>query len=191
MTTSKSRDILELYSGCQNTFHNSRHALATAEAAKGLARRYSISAFDQELLAYAALLHSAVYVPGNVDNVHRSSMLSYGMFPTATAHRISRLIEVTAHDEELYFEIEPLEAIIADADLYMLAARPLIYDAYAHDVRMEYADRDAAFLYGREAFLTAYLAKEHIYATPYARQQYESLARKNIGRELAGLKAEQ
>lgn len=78
--------------------------------------------------------------------------------------------------------------ILLDADLAILAALPVRYDAYAHAVRQEYAAvPDDVWQLGRGAVLRRLLDKDPLYLTLAARERWETSARENLRRELAAL----
>ena len=81
-------------------------------------------------------------------------------------------------------------AVLCDADLSVLAGSVDEYARYAAAVREEYAfvgDQD--FRIGRAAVLRQLLGPEHLFATPYAREHWEPVARNRVGAELDRLEA--
>lgn len=98
---------------------------------------------------------------------------------------VARLIVTTkAHDAA----DDAAAALLADADLGVLAAPPESYDAYVAAVRREYAwASDAEWRAGRTAVLGALLAQPRLFKTgllPGA----EERARANVECELAALR---
>ena len=79
-------------------------------------------------------------------------------------------------------------AVLADADLAILAAEPDRYARYATDVRAEYGHLDdAAWRAGRAAVLRRFADRPRLYVTDRAHDRLDGLARRNLASELAGL----
>ena len=99
---------------------------------------------------------------------------------------VARLIGLTAgHVVE---EEDRLGEILVSIDLAILAAAPLDYDAYARQVRAEYAHvPDDAWRAGRARVMQHFLDAPVIYPDPALRALFEDVARANIAREIASL----
>ena len=99
---------------------------------------------------------------------------------------VARLIRLTAgHVVE---EEDRLGEILVSIDLAILAAAPLDYDAYSHQVRAEYAHvPDEAWRVGRAKVMQHFLDAPVIYPDPALRALFEEVARANIAREIASL----
>jgi predicted metal-dependent HD superfamily phosphohydrolase len=79
-------------------------------------------------------------------------------------------------------------ALLADADLAVLAAGRGDYDRYAAAVRREYAHvPEDAFRTGRAAVLESLLALPALYRIVPPRSEWEVRARANLKRELEAL----
>jgi predicted metal-dependent HD superfamily phosphohydrolase len=140
-------------------------------------------------LALAAWFHDAVYQPERDDNEERSAYAAYdaleqaGASPTLMAE-VMRLIRLTASHEADADDIAG--EVLCDADLAILGAAREKYVQYAQGIRQEYVHVPMTTYHaGRAQVLRAFLEREHIYSTPYAREHWERRARENIEAEIA------
>jgi predicted metal-dependent HD superfamily phosphohydrolase len=84
-----------------------------------------------------------------------------------------------------------IEAVVADADLSVLGASSSVYDAYARGIAEEYAFAGReAFAAGRAAFLESMLGRGRLFHTERGHALWDAGARRNIWRELDGLRRE-
>jgi predicted metal-dependent HD superfamily phosphohydrolase len=139
-------------------------------------------------LALSAWFHDAVYQPDRDDNEERSAYVAYdaleqvGASPELMAE-VVRLIRLTARHAAADDDIAG--AVLCDADLSILGAPREKYVTYAHAIRQEYVHVPAAAYHvGRAEVLRAFVEREHIYRTPYAREHWEARARENIEAEI-------
>jgi predicted metal-dependent HD superfamily phosphohydrolase len=150
-----------------------------------------------ELIA-AALYHDAVYQPRADDNEASSAALArvdlaeVG-WTVQRSHAVEAMIMATA-GHELPEHGAPQNGvdqtpILVDADLAILGAEPLAYQAYANGVRAEYffVD-DVHWRMGRSRVLQHFLDRQWIYTSDYMRRELEHRARANIEAELVTLR---
>jgi predicted metal-dependent HD superfamily phosphohydrolase len=144
-----------------------------------------------ELIA-AALYHDAVYDPRADDNEARSAALAAGdlaLVGWSIGQRdvVKALIGATA--DHLASQVVSNEtAILLDADLSILGADPLTYQAYVTGVRAEYFFvEDEHWRVGRGRVLRGFLDNPRLFATEYMHVELEHRARANIHAELAAL----
>jgi predicted metal-dependent HD superfamily phosphohydrolase len=179
--------LLDRWSEPHRRYHNLDHlaaVLAVVDRYAGLAR-------DADAVRLAAWFHDAVYDPRAGDNEERSAALAEaelaGTPAAAAAAEAARLVRLTAGHA-----VEPGDAngaLLADADLAILAAAPADYDRYATAVRAEYAHvPDDAFRAGRAAVLEALAELPSLYRVVPARTEWEARARTNLARELRNLR---
>ena len=140
-------------------------------------------------LALAAWFHDAVYQPDRDDNEERSAYAAYdaleqaGGSPVLMAE-VVRLIRLTASHEPDPDDIAG--AVLCDADLAILGASRDKYVQYAQAIRQEYVHVPMTEYHaGRTRVLQTFLAREHIYSTPYGREHWDAAARENIDAEIA------
>lgn len=154
------------------------------------------TAGDRDAVLLAAWFHDAVHESGTSagdSNEERSAIMAERELATIDAppllvDEVARLVRLTEHHRPA-----PLDTngqLLCDADLAILAAGPARYEEYVAGVRAEYADvPDEAFRAGRLAILQDLLAKEPLFHSPRAREQWEATARQNLGAEVSALSA--
>lgn len=131
---------------------------------------------------YAAIVfHDAIYVPGAKDNEARSAAWAAR---AGFDERVQILIELTARHGALQpDDVDPEAALFLDCDMAILAAEPAAFDAYDHQIAIEYQHVPAdAFRAGRKAFLAGVLAKPRIFLSDYFHEQLDARARENLRR---------
>ena len=181
------RDLLARWSEPHRRYHTAAHLavmLDVIEAHAGLAD-------DADAVRLAAWFHDAVYEVFASDNEERSAELavaalgSLGFAPDRTAE-VARLVRLTAGHA-----VEPGDrngALLADADLAILAAEQPDYDRYAAAVREEYAAvPDETFRPGRAAILRKLADLPELYRIVPARAEWSARARVNLESEIATL----
>ncbi|HEU4799284.1 MAG TPA: hypothetical protein VFS94_01505 [Gemmatimonadales bacterium] len=164
-----------------HTLHHVNSVLDQLEAVRGALQHPA----ETEL---AVWFHDAVYDPTRRDNEEQSAALALGHLeragaPETQVARIAGIILDTRHQHEA---TSPDGALVADADLTILAAEPDEFDAYEAAIRREYGHlTDAEFRMGRRQFVEAMLQRPRIYQTPCF-SQLERRARLNLQKSLAG-----
>ncbi len=150
--------------------------------------RYADLARDADAVRLAAWFHDAVYDPRAGDNEERSARLAEAELAGLgeRAAEVARLVRLTAGHA-----VEPGDAngaLLADADLAILAAAPADYDRYAEAIRAEYAHvPDDAFRAGRAAVLESLAGLPSLFRVVPEQADWEARARANLARELRTL----
>ena len=81
---------------------------------------------------------------------------------------------------------DPDRCIFLDADLAILGADPVQYQAYMRSIRREYSwASDGAYKVGRIQVLESFLQRDRLYYTDLLSDELESIARLNLKREIA------
>ena len=169
-----------------HTLDHLRFMLAVIDA-------HAAAAHDPDLVRLAAWCHDAIYdprTPGD-GNEQASAILSARLLhrcavPAAAITAIMRLVRLTAG--HAVGDADRDGALLADADLAVLAQDWPSYVAYAEAVRAEYAHvPDEAFRIGRSIVLRHLLELPALYRVPQLHRDWEEKARANLTRELAGL----
>ena len=177
------------YAEPHRRYHDSRHLDAVLRHVEDLAAE----AADPTAVRLAAWFHDAVYEPARDDNEAASAELARVLlggagFAPGLVTEVERLVLLTAGHRP-----EPGDrngAVLCDADLAILGADPGDYDAYAREVRQEYAHVPApAFAAGRAAVLRGLLEQRPLFRTTTGAARWESAARANLTRELTALGA--
>jgi predicted metal-dependent HD superfamily phosphohydrolase len=167
-----------------------RHYHTTAHLAAMLAivDEHAALAADADAVRLAVWYHDAIYDPRGGDNETASAELARSELPglgvrAERVDEVARLVLLTAGHR-----VEPGDrngALLADADLAILAAPSDRYDAYASAVRAEYAHvPDELFRAGRSLVLESLLALPELYRILPDRAAWERAARANLAREL-------
>jgi predicted metal-dependent HD superfamily phosphohydrolase len=182
-------DLVARHAGPGRHHHDLAHASAVVDTVLGL----HSAGDDWAVAVLAAWFHDAVHdatAPAGA-NEGASAVLagralqSLGATLAATGE-VCRLVCLTAgHDPA---PGDRSGALLADADLSVLAGRAEDYDAYVANVRAEYAHLDdATWRTGRRAVLLGFLDRPSIFRTLPGRERWEARARINISAELGGL----
>ncbi len=156
----------------------------------------------------AALYHDAIYDPRADDNEARSAALAtrdltnigwsagpcriVNTLIMATAGHLGpghSLFDNAGHGPDIDDDTIAEAAILVDADLAILGADPLTYQAYVAGVRAEYFFVDEEhWRVGRGRVLRNFLDSQPVFTTEYMRAQLEHRALANIHAELAALR---
>lgn len=148
---------------------------------------------DWAPVVLAAWFHDIVYDPTAAPGTNEgaSAVVAQqhlaGLGATFTAvGQVCRLICLTATHRPR--PGDRTGALLCDADLSILGAGEERYDAYVAATREEYGHvTEEQWRTGRRAVLRDFLDRPRIFSTAAGREQWESAARMNISRELAGL----
>jgi predicted metal-dependent HD superfamily phosphohydrolase len=180
-------DLMRRHGEPQRRYHHAGHLLALTELLDEHAPHISPGSAPR----LAIWWHDAIYNPQARDNEERSSDLAGEHLtrlgaPTQLIEQTCTIILMTrnhwdgpsAGDGDYFL----------DADIAILGAPVATYDAYAADVRQEYAFApDDLFRAGRSAFLESALARPRLFRTDVFEAAYAPQARANMQRELGQL----
>lgn len=181
--------LLERWSEPQRHYHTLDHLAAVLS----IVEEHAALADDPDAVRLAAWFHDAVYDPRATDNEERSAVLAEQELgrvgvPAARVAETARLVRLTAGHAVVAGDRNA--ALLADADLAILAAPPKEYDRYAAAVRREYAHvPDELFRAGRVAVLDALCQLPRLYRIVPSREEWDARARANLERELRALHA--
>ena len=179
--------LLAAWTEPQRRYHTLRHlgeCIALLEQASHLAAH----AAEVEI---ALWFHDAVYDLKAKDNEARSAnwaeqALSAAQVEPDARVRVQELIMATRHAAQPGSDDGRL---LVDIDLSILGAEPERFDEYEVQVRQEYAwVPGPLFRRKRRELLQRFLARQDIYATPWFRQRFETVARNNLQRSVARLR---
>jgi predicted metal-dependent HD superfamily phosphohydrolase len=168
-------------------YHTLTHLVAVLDGVDELAAQ----ADDAATVRLAAWFHDAVYEARPGADEEASARLAEQVLPGLgwPAHRVAevaRLVRLTA-DHAAIGGDDRNAAVLADADLAVLAFDERRYRAYARAVREEYAHvPDDQFAAGRTDVLTRLLSSP-LYRTPAARDRWTAAAEANLSAEIARL----
>jgi predicted metal-dependent HD superfamily phosphohydrolase len=140
---------------------------------------------DPDAVELALWCHDLVYVPGAPDNEQRSAdwLRHRAQGRIAASERVAEMILATTHT---VVPTDPDARFTADIDLADLGSDRACFIRDEAHLREERPDLDNA-TYDRHvrAFLSALLAREHVYHTETFRARCEARARSNLSWRLA------
>ena len=147
---------------------------------------------DPITVELAVWFHDYIYNSQASDNEAQSAkaarvlLISIGE-STAIIDRVQQLIlatqghQIDANDVDM--------CIFLDADLAILGADPVAYQAYQQAIRQEYSwVSDSAYQIGRIQFLESFLRRDGLYYTEVLFDRLESIARSNMQGEISQLR---
>lgn len=173
-------------------YHTVSHLVAVLNGIDELAPEASSAmAIDLAAVRLAAWFHDAVYQgrPGadEEDSARLAERMLPGLgWPAARVAEVVRLVRLTA-DHAGIAPGDRAAAVLADADLAVLAAPEPEYLRYTAAVRQEYAQvPEDLFRAGRAQILTR-LLESPLYRTPAAQGRWTTRATANLRAEIARL----
>ncbi len=189
--------LVDRYREPNRRYHDERHLFDVLRQVDTLAAQLpptqALTPRELVIVRLAALFHDVIYDPARPDNEEASAALALELLPRLdaseqTASEVARLVLLTkAH---VCAPTDVSGAVLCDADLSVLAASTQKYAAYGAGVRAEHQDIDeATFAKARADVLRSFLERKHIYATVYARREWERIARRNLNAEIGFLSA--
>lgn len=176
--------LVELYSQETRHYHNLEHVF---HCLAGLERFAEHAEYPAEV-ALAIWFHDAIYNPKAKDNEAQSAELARRELESLglALPRIDRICAHIMATKEHRAEQDDSRLVI-DLDLAILAAEPERYQRFEAEIREEFKHVPGfLFRMARKKVLKHFLAKEHIYALPFAQERWEQAARENLQRAIAG-----
>lgn len=179
-------EIGEHYSVNKRHYHNLhhlQHLLAELAAVRNKIR-------DWDSVLFAVYYHDIIYDPMRADNEEKSAGLAENRLHNLSvpAAKIRQCKEHILATKQHLGSSDNDTNSFTDADLCILGQDREAYHAYSNNLRKEYADYpDLIYKAGRKKILQRFLSMDQIFKTDYFFNKYESVARKNISKELANL----
>lgn len=183
--------LLERWREPHRGYHDEQH-LREVLAAVDTVRGAALDLRGRAAVTLAAWYHDAVYEgrPGEDEEASArlaESELSARGLDGGAAARVAGLVRSTA-EHRLPSDPDGPEAVLHDADLWILASPPERFDEYCRQVRAEYPHvSDDDYGRGRRGVLTPFVTRPRLYATRDAHERWTAAARANLRRELARL----
>ena len=177
-------ELLARWAEPHRRYHTTGHLAATLSTVD----RHADLADDPDAVRLAVWFHDAVYDPRAADNEERSAILAEAALRRlgVDATEVARLVRLTASHEVSAGDRNG--ALLADADLAILASSPDGYDRYARAIRWEYAHvPDERYRAGRAAVLRRLADLPAMYRIVPDRDAWTARAHANIARELRAL----
>jgi len=178
-------DLVAAYSSPNRYYHNLKHiyhVISTIDI---------LQVYTQDLAAVklAAWFHDVIYNTQSQDSEEKSAdyaakILENLAIPDNNINIVHQLILNTK-----YHQGNDLNShVLLDADLAILAAKPIEYQEYSQAIRQEYAwVSELEYITGRRQVLERFLQRERIYFTPLMFDSAEQSARDNLEREIIDL----
>ncbi len=176
--------LVAAYSQPDRHYHNLHHIdrlLTTIDRPESLQNPTAV--------ILAVWFHDFVYDSQSSDNEAQSAksageLLTNIGISTELIDRVQQLILATQGHQ-----VDPDDrdrCIFLDADLAILGADPVEYQAYTRSIRREYSwASDAAYKVGRIQVLESFLQRDRLYYTDLLSNELESIARFNLQQEIA------
>jgi len=187
-------DLLDRWLEDHRSYHDAVHLAEVLAALDELAEGGDLPARERHLAGLAAWYHDAVYETHAAAGANEQAsaelaqqrLADLGLGPSDLA-LVARLVRESATHE--MSAPGPAARAFHDADLWVLAAPTERFDAYCHQVRLEYGDySDADYARGRATVLTPFVDRERLYLTDHAHRRWSGRARVNLRRELDRLR---
>ena len=178
------RALIKAYGSAGRYYHNLEHL----ECVLGFIEQLQDEACHPNLVNLAGWFHDAIHDTHAGDNEERSAILAQTTcanwrISENEADRVAELIRATRTHQAA--EDDHDASVLLDADLSILGATEVAYDAYASAIRQEYSwVSDADFRAGRARVLRSFLERERLFRLERMRRQYEEQARYNLAREI-------
>ena len=178
-------------------YHTATHVMWVCRHVDRLLEHHPVD--DPDAVRAAALFHDAVYDPRSTTNEADSAALTERQltgigWSCERAQRVAGLVMATAHLHPPTPAGAPADAgpdVLLDADLAILGAEPVPYQAYVTGVRAEYFHvDDRAWTAGRSMVIEHFLAADPLYRTATMRADRERRAHVNLNAELRFLQRE-
>lgn len=172
-------------------YHTLGHVEAVLADCARLASEVGLSVTDCAVVDLAACAHDVVYAaePGADEQASAAwateQLARCGVEADVGDAVAAIVLATTSHTSD-----DLPAQVMLDADLAILASRPVLYARYVEAVRAEYgALPDDEWRTGRTAVLSRLLDHPRIYATEPARRWWDERARRNLADELTALQS--
>ena len=173
--------MISAYSEPQRFYHKKNHLIQLFQELD------SCDSVSNEIL-WAAWYHDVIYQPGAKNNEQKStetatiSLVNLGVNKININKIIALILATKNHQGEA---ADDDTRIFLDADMSILGSEEGAYLEYCDAVRKEHsAVPGFLFKRGRAKFLNSVLVQENIFCSPFFKDKYEEIARKNIKCEL-------
>ena len=179
-------DLCRLYTAPHRRYHNLGHIQDCLRLFDAVAPLLA----DRDAAEFGLWFHDAVHEPGAMDNERRSAELflevSAGA-PLVLRNRVCGHILATRHTGRVRNNDR---CFLVDIDLSGFGAPWEEFMRNGALLREESSDQsDAKYQAGQVIFLSALQQRPHFFQTEYFRDRYEAVARANLARLLADLRA--
>lgn len=190
LVAAEGTDLLDRWLEDHRAYHDAVHLAEVLAALDELHEGGDLPARERHVAGLVAWYHDAVYDAGveaganeEASAVLAEERLARLGLPEDVVADVARLVRESATHEMT--TQDPATLAFHDADLWILASPAERFDAYCHQVRLEYRMVPAEdFAHGRTAVLTPFVTRERLYLTGHAHEHWTRRARVNLAREL-------
>lgn len=195
LVAAEGTDLLDRWLEDHRSYHDAVHLAEVLAALDELHEGGDLPSRDRHLAGLVAWYHDAVYdadveagVNEEASAVLAEERLTRLGLPAGVVAEVARLVRESATHEMT--TRDAATRAFHDADLWILASPTERFDAYCHQVRLEYRMVPAEdFARGRSAALAPFVTRERLYLTDHADVRWTERARVNLARELDRLGA--
>lgn len=189
--------LVAAYSTPTRFYHNLNHiqqVLLTIEEISQQDFQLKLIPLDFSIIRCAAWFHDVIYNSKSDNNEKNSAnyaqlALKQLPLPIAMIERVKVLILATEITQVLPKKLD--SQILRDADLAILGATEINYQAYTKAIRQEYAwIPEPVYRLKRKQILQHFIQQKQIYLTPPMFRKYEAIARHNLQIEISFLSSE-
>lgn len=172
-------------------YHTLGHIEAVLADCARLAGELGLSVTDRAVIDLAACAHDVVYAaePGADERASAAwaaAQLAVCGLEAEVGQAVAAIVLATIS----HIADDLPTQVMLDADLAILAAKPVLYARYVEAVRAEYDTlSDADWRTGRATVLSGLLDRPVLYATEPAHRWWDARARNNLAAELAALRS--
>ncbi len=180
--------LTDNYNEVHRYYHNLNHIKNMYDSLS----KFKGKIVNNESIFYAAWLHDIIYDTKSSDNEEKSSEFAENLLSELNINdmvikKVIRLILITKNHHPIENSFD--EKIFLDSDLLILGQSADKYDEYMKSIRKEFQwVDDVKYNTGRKKILKNFLQRETIYFTKEFGSLYESIARKNIQKEINSLR---
>ena len=185
-------DLLQRWLEPHRSYHDVVHLAEVLAALDELGEGGALPDDSGAVADLVAWFHDAIYdvyaPPGETEEA--SARLAEETLPTIglpsdVIAAVARVVRESATHEPSGTGPDPMGDAFHDADLWILASETERFDAYCHQVRLEYRQVPAEdFARGRSEVLAPFARRERLYRTDHAHEHWTARARANLAREL-------
>lgn len=185
-------DLIDRWLESHRAYHDAVHLAEVLAALDELHEGGALPPSSADRADLFAWFHDAVYdvaAPAGESEEASARMVEttlppLGLDPADVAD-VARLVRESATHEPTGPGSDPLGDAVHDADLWILSAPPERFEAYCHQVRLEFGHvRAADFARGRTEVLAPFARRDRLYRTDHAHAHWTGRARANLATEI-------
>ncbi len=176
-------EIIQKYTEPHRSYHNLSHVYSLLM----MAEEYYDFIENPILFELSIWFHDLIYDPSRNDNEEKSAERAIELLSPFLAdsflENLKQMILSTIQHAPILKEQD--NELFLDLDMSILATEPMIYDQYKTAIRKEFSIfPDELYQAGRKSVLEKFMAGDHIFLTPFFKENFEDQAMENIQNEL-------